>query len=154
MSIVRTMSFVSLAFVAGAVASRLLPVAVAQTPPPAPLTAQIIDIDALDGAAIGPILPGTELRSKTLVTTGHATVGVQQGNIGKHYHADTDEIQFILAGTGTMWLGDTQRTIKAGDLIVVPKGVNHAGTVPTSGTFKALVVKIPPQLAGDTHFVP
>jgi mannose-6-phosphate isomerase-like protein (cupin superfamily) len=149
----KTLTLVTLAFIAGAAVSRLVPVAVAQTPPAAPLTAQIIDIDALDGAAIGPIQPNTELRSKLLVTTEHATVAVQQGNVGKHFHSGSDEIQYILSGTGTAWLGDTQRQIKAGDLVIIPKGTNHAGTVATSGTFKAIAIKIPPQAAGDTHFV-
>lgn len=149
----RTLAIVSLAFIAGGFASRMLPVALAQAPAAAPLVAQIIDVNALEGEAIGPIVPNTELRSKTLVVTDMATVAVQQGNVGKHYHAGNEEIQYILSGTGTMWLGDSQRTIKAGDLIIIPKGTNHAGTVPTSGTFKAIAIKIPPQAAGDTHFV-
>jgi mannose-6-phosphate isomerase-like protein (cupin superfamily) len=154
MSLARTLSVATVAFIAGAFVSRLLPIAFAQSPPAAPLTAQIIDIAALDGDAIGPLIPGTELRSKTLVVTDGATIAVQQGNVGKHYHAGNDEVQYIVSGTGTFWLGDTQRSIKAGDLIVVPKGVNHAGTVATSGTFKALAIKLPPQANGDTHFVP
>ena len=133
---------------------RLLPVAQAQAPAAAPLTAQIIDVNTLDGAAIGPIVPSTELRTKLLVVTDQATVAVQQGNVGKHYHAGNDEIQYIIAGSGTMWVGDTQRDIRPGDLIVIPKGTNHAGTVALSGAFKALAIKIPPQAAGDTHFVP
>ena len=153
MHFARTLTIATVAFIAGGFASRLLPVAFAQTPATAPLVAQIIDVNALEGEAIGPIVPNTELRSKTLVTTDMATVAVQQGNVGKHYHAGNEEIQYIISGSGTMWLGDTQRTIKAGDLIIVPKGTNHAGTVPTSGTFKALAIKIPPQAAGDTHFV-
>src|SRR2546421_180143 len=60
----KMLSIVTLAFIAGATASRVVPFAAAQTPPAAPLTAQIIDVDALDGAAIGPIQPNTELRSK------------------------------------------------------------------------------------------
>jgi quercetin dioxygenase-like cupin family protein len=153
MRFIKTLSIASIAFVAGAVANRMVPLAFAQAPAPAPLTAQIIDIGALDGEAIGPIQPNSELRVKPLVATPGATVLVQQGNIGKHYHAGTDEIQYILAGTGTAWLGNTQRQIKAGDLIVIPRGTNHAGTIATSGTFKAIVIKIPPQAAGDTVFV-
>jgi mannose-6-phosphate isomerase-like protein (cupin superfamily) len=150
----KVLSIAALAFVAGAFASRMLPTATAQSSPtPPPLTAQIIDVGALDGEAIGPIIPKTELRSKLLVVTDKATVAVQQGNVGKHYHEGNEEIQFILSGTGTMWLGDTRREIKPGDLIVIPKGTKHAGTIATSGTFKALAIKIPPQAAGDQHFV-
>ena len=153
MQSIRTVSLVSIAFVAGIVVSKQLPVAVAQVPPAAPLQAQIIDVDALDGDALGPVVPNTELRTRIVVATDQATIAVQQGNVGKHYHAGNDEIQYILSGTGTMWVGDTQRAIKPGDLIVIPKGTAHAGTVPSSGTFKAIAIKIPPQAAGDTHFV-
>ena len=141
------------AFIAGGFAARSLPVAQAQAPAPAPLVADIIDTNLLDGAAIGPIVPNTDLRSKTLVVTERATVAVQQGNVGKHFHAQTDEIQYIVAGTGTMWLGDSQRNVKPGDLVIIPRNTHHAGTVPTSGTFKAIAIKIPPQPAGDTTFV-
>ncbi len=144
----------TIAFAAGVFAAPLLKSAYAQAAPAAPLQAQIIDVDALDGAAIGPIQPGTELRSKLLVVTDNATVAVQQGNTPKHFHAGNDEIQYIIAGTGTFWLGDQQRQIKPGDLIVVPKGTPHAGTVPTSGAFKAIAIKIPPQASGDVHLVP
>ena len=153
MRLIPTLVIASVAFVAGGVATRHLPDAFAQAPAPAPLVAQIIDVTALEGEAIGPIVPNTELRSKLLVVTDKATIAVQQGNVGKHYHAGNEEIQYILSGTGTMWLGDTQRNIKAGDLIVIPKGTHHAGTVATSGTFKAIAIKIPPQAAGDTVFV-
>ncbi len=120
----------------------------------APLQPQIIDVDALDGAALGPIQPGTALRAKLVVVTDNATVAVQQGDTPKHFHAGNDEIQYIVAGTGTMWLGDERRPIKPGDLIIIPKGTPHAGTVATSGTFKAIAIKIPPQAPGDVHLVP
>jgi mannose-6-phosphate isomerase-like protein (cupin superfamily) len=150
----RTVLLIAIAFFAGGFASRMLPNAEAQSSASAALQAQIIDIGALDEADLGPIIPNTDLRSKLLVVTDKATIAVQQGNVGKHYHEGNDEIQYILSGTGTMWVGDTQRAIKPGDLIVIPKGTNHAGTVATSGRFKAIAIKIPPQAAGDTHFVP
>jgi len=153
MSPARTLSIATAAFIAGAVVSQALPIAFAEATAAAPLTARIIDVNALEGEAIGPIVPGTELRSKTLVATDGATIAVQQGNVGKHYHVGNDEIQYIIAGSGTMWVGDAQRAVKPGDLVVVPKGAHHAGTVATSGQFKALAIKLPPQADGDTHFV-
>ncbi len=149
----RTVALVTVAFVAGLATSRVLPLAQAQAPAPAPLQAQIIDVNALGETELGAILPNTDLRSKTLVVTDKATIAVQQGNVGKHFHAGSDEIQYILEGTGTAWLGDTQRTIKPGDLIIIPRGTAHAGTVATSGRFKAIAIKIPPQVAGDTQFL-
>ena len=90
---------------------------------------------------------------KTLVVTDQATLAVQTGNVGKHFHSKSDEIQYIIEGTGTAWLGDKQVAIKPGTLLIIPKGTNHAGTVAVTGRFKAIAIKIPPQANGDTTFV-
>ena len=148
---------VALAFVAGIVMAptiaRLLPSAFAQvsTPPPA-LEPMIIDIGALKDADLN-ATPFPDLRAKGLVTTANATLSVQMGNVGKHFHSGSDEIQYIVEGSGTAWLGAQQREIRPGMLIIIPKGTHHAGTVVTSGRFKALAIKIPPQAATDTTFV-
>jgi mannose-6-phosphate isomerase-like protein (cupin superfamily) len=60
----------------------------------------------------------------------------------------------VISGTGTFWLGDEQRTIHPGDLIIIPKGTVHAGSEPTSEEFKVLSIKLPPQASGDMHMVP
>ena len=148
---------VALAFVAGVVMApsfeRLLPSAFAQAKAQRPaLEPAIIDIGALTDAELGPT-PYPDLRAKSLVTTDNATLAVQMGNVGKHFHAASDEIQYIVEGSGTAWLGDQQREIRPGMLIIIPKGTHHAGTVVTSGRFKALAIKIPPQAATDTTFV-
>ena len=145
-----------LAFVAGIaispIAQRLLPSARAQATAPAPLVPMIIDIAALKDADLPPT-PYPDLRSKGLVATANATLAVQTGNVAKHFHTSADEIQYIVEGTGTAWLGDQKREIRPGMLLIIPKGTHHAGSEATSGRFKALAIKIPPQAAGDTSFV-
>jgi mannose-6-phosphate isomerase-like protein (cupin superfamily) len=152
MRLIPTVS-IALAFGAGALltplAQRLLPSAQAQAPA---LTPMIIDIAAIKEMEL-PTTPNPDLRSKGLVTTDHATIAVQMGNVAKHFHSGADEIQYIVEGTGTAWLGDTKREIRPGMLIIIPKGVNHAGTESISGRFKALAIKIPPQDPKDTTFV-
>jgi len=120
-----------------------------------PLTAQIIDLAALTDADLGAQIPnmGT-LRSKGLVVTSNGTVAVQTGNVPKHTHMGSDEIQYVISGSGTFWLGNEQRSIHAGDLIIVPKGTAHAGSEATSGEFKVLSIKLPPQASGDMQMVP
>jgi mannose-6-phosphate isomerase-like protein (cupin superfamily) len=130
----------------------LLPQAHAQAAPAAPLTPAMVDVtgikyDDLTGA------PNADIRSKPYVVTDGATISVQMGNVGKHFHAKSDEIQYIVEGTGTMWLGDKQVDIRPGMMVVIPKGTNHGGTVATSGRFKAIAIKAPPPVAGDTTFV-
>ena len=65
-------------------------------------------------------------------------------------HPNTNEIQYILEGTGTVWLGDKEVAVKAGDLIIIPKGVAHGGSKPNGRPFKAIAIKTPPQAADDT----
>lgn len=117
-----------------------------------PLVASVIDIDGIKEADL-PTTPNPDLRVKTLVVTDNATLGVQMGNVGKHFHSKSDEIQYIVEGTGTAWLGDKKIDLKPGMLIVIPKGTAHAGTVEATGRFKAIAIKIPPQASGDTTFV-
>jgi len=141
------------AFATGAAVSplalRLLPVAHAQ---PAALAPMIIDIAAIKEADL-PTTSSPDLRARGLVATEHATLAVQMGNVAKHFHSGADEIQYIVEGTGTAWLGDSKREIRPGMLIIIPKGTHHAGSESTSGRFKALAIKIPPQAPTDTTFV-
>ena len=87
------------------------------------------------------------------MTTANATNAVQMGNGAKHFHFNTDEIQYIVEGTGTAWLGDQKREMRPGMLLIIPRGTHHAGAEATSGRFKAIAIKMPPQAATDTTFV-
>ena len=142
----------ALAFAAGFMASRAAPPAQAQSSPP-PLTPQIINVMAMTDDQIGPLLPNTDLRTRPLVVTEHGTVAIQSGNVVKHFHADAHEIQIILEGAGSFWLGDKEQQIKAGDMIVIPKGTVHAGSKASTGRYKAIAIKMPPQRPDDTKVV-
>ena len=142
---------VALAFLAGFVCAHVVPVAQAAA---LPLTPQIIDVGALSDDEIGPIRPGTALRSKVLVSADGSTVAVQEGTIPKHFHAAANEIQYIIEGSGKFWLGDKIQDVHAGDLIVIPKGTAHAGATIVSGNLRAIAIKTPPQDPTDTHFLP
>lgn len=82
--------------------------------------------------------------------TDNATIAIQSGNVKKHMHPKTDEIQYIIEGSGAMWVGNERKEFKPGTLIVIPKGTAHAGTIVGSGPVKALAIKIPPQPPDDT----
>jgi len=141
-----------LAFAAGLFAAHLVPHAEAQPTPG--ITPGIVNLTAMTDDEIGPLIANTDLRSRTLVATPNGTVAVQSGNVFKHLHNQTDEIQLILDGTGSFWLGDREVQVKPGDLIVVPRGTPHAGSRAATGRFRALAIKLPPQPAGDTQPVP
>ncbi|MFK0379276.1 cupin domain-containing protein [Pandoraea sp. NPDC090278] len=142
------------AFAAGFLSSHLMPTAVAQSAPPAALTPQIIDVGAMTDEQIGKLVPNVgTLRSRTLVATQNGTVAVQSGNVPRHTHQDADEIQYVISGSGTFWLGDQQREVHPGDLIVIPRDTVHAGSQNTSGEFKVLAIKLPPQAPNDIQWV-
>lgn len=139
---------------AGAFAQASQPAAAAAPPSAPPLSAQIINMGGMAPDEIGPVIAemGT-LRTKTLVTAANGTVGIQVGTVAKHTHTYSDEIQYVMSGTATVWLDNAPREVRAGDLIVIPRGVVH-GTLTTSTDFKSMAIKLPPQRAGDTHKVP
>jgi len=115
----------------------------------APLAPMMIDLAALKHGDL-PTTSNPEMNAKALVVTDNATVGIQSGNVPKHNHPKTDEIQYIIEGSGAMWLGAERKEFKAGTLIIIPKGTAHGGTLVTSGPVKAIAIKIPPQPPGDT----
>jgi mannose-6-phosphate isomerase-like protein (cupin superfamily) len=144
---------IAAAFVAGTfvspLASRMMASARAEGAPLAPAMIDLVSIKHAD-------LPATsnpEMNAKVLVVTDNATIGIQSGNVAKHIHSKTDEIQYIIEGSGEMWLGGERKAFKPGTLIVIPKGTAHGGTLVTSGPVKAIAIKIPPQPKDDVTFV-
>jgi mannose-6-phosphate isomerase-like protein (cupin superfamily) len=152
MRTIRTLLVVILAFVAGFALARLPETARAAA---MPLQPAAIDLTGMSADAMPtPSATFPNLRSKTLVATDGMTAAYQVGTAPRHYHADANEIQIVLEGTGTEWLGDQQVPFKPGTLIIIPKGTNHAGIVVGSGPIKILSMKTPPQDPSDIHLVP
>ena len=144
---------IALAFGAGLVASPFAEHAFTDAhAQAAPLAPAMIDLIATQHADL-PTTPNPEMNARGLVTTENATIGIQSGNVAKHIHPKTDEIQYIVEGSGAMWLGGERKEFKAGTLIVIPKGTAHGGTLVTSGPVKAIAIKIPPQPKDDVVFV-
>lgn len=141
------------AFSAGAVLSPFKALGISQAhAESAPLSAAVIDLSHITYDELSKT-PYPDLRVRGLVTTDNATVGIQIGNVAKHTHPKTDEIQYIIEGSGSMWVGNERKDFKPGTLIVIPKGTAHAGSIVTSGPVKAIAIKIPPQPKDDTVMV-
>jgi len=120
-----------------------------------PLQPAAIDLFALTPATLPtPSSTFPNLQSKTFVVADGMTAAFQTGTAPRHYHANANEIQIFIAGTGTAWLGDQQVPIKPGTMIVIPAGTNHAGFTVTSGPLKFVSIKTPPQDPTDVHMVP
>ena len=43
----------------------------------------------------------------------------------RHYHADSEEIYYVLAGTGEMEVGGDRRTVGPGDAVLIPPSAWH-----------------------------
>jgi len=147
--------------VAVAVISFAIGAAVTHLPQPAkaaaaPLVAATYDLAALTTDTMpAPTTTFPNLRSKTMVVDDGMTLAVQMGTAFKHQHYGADEIQIVLEGTGTEWLGDKQIDLKPGTMVVIPHNTTHAGLVDTSaGRLKFVSMKSPPQDPADIHPVP
>ena len=139
---------IAAAFAAGcAVTHFLRPAYAAET-----IAAQVIHTGELEGDALSaPNASG--LRNKPLVALDGITIAIQDGNTPKHLHSNANEFQYILDGSGTIWLGDKEVPVKPGDLVIIPKGTPHGGTKVTGRTIKAIAIKSPPQAPDDTKLL-
>jgi mannose-6-phosphate isomerase-like protein (cupin superfamily) len=135
---------IAAAFAAGCGVTHLLRPAIAAEN----ITAQVIHTGELEGDALSPA-NANGMRNKMFVSVDGATISIQDGNAPKHLHPNANEIQYILEGTGTLWLGDKEVRVKPGDLVIVPHGTAHGGTKPDGRPFKALAIKTPPQTPDD-----
>jgi mannose-6-phosphate isomerase-like protein (cupin superfamily) len=136
---------IAVAFAAGCGVTHLLRPALAAEE----IMAQVIHTGEQSDEVLGAANAGGT-RSKTFVKADGTTISVQNGMVPKHMHPNTNEIQYILEGTGTIWLGDKQVQVKAGDLVVIPKGTAHGGT---SAPLKAIAIKTPPQAPDDVKML-
>jgi mannose-6-phosphate isomerase-like protein (cupin superfamily) len=52
-------------------------------------------------------------------------------SVGRHHHVETEEIYYILEGTGRIMVGDEMREVVAGDAVFIPRG--HVHTLENTG---------------------
>ena len=151
MNHLKLVAVAAIAFAIGAAVTHLPQAANAAA---APLTPATWDLTSITPDSLPP--PSTtfpNLRSKTLVVDDGMTLAVQMGTAFKHQHMTADEIQIVIAGSGTEWLGTDQIALKPGTLVVIPRGTTHAGLVDNGG-LKFVSIKTPPQDPSDVHPVP
>ena len=64
-----------------------------------------------------------------------------------HYHERTDEIYYVLSGSGRMTLDETEIELRQGIVVYVPRGVKHRAW----GKLEVLVTCIPRGVLSDVH---
>jgi len=74
-----------------------------------------------------PLKEGELIRITSLAQGRDATVNLVRttGALKKHYHADHEEIVYIIHGGGTMTMGDKQKRVRPGDVIYIPRKTIH-----------------------------
>lgn len=68
-----------------------------------------------------------------------------------HRHPLTEEVYYVIAGQGTVWIDGVSSPLAVGDVVCIPRGAVHA-TVPSPGTSMELVCFFPhPKLEDNTE---
>ena len=66
---------------------------------------------------------------QVLATSEHTQVVIMSievaGEIGKEVHPDNDQILYLLSGQGRAILNGVESSFEAGDLVLVPAGLEH-----------------------------
>ena len=63
--------------------------------------------------------------------------------VAPHMHRHHTEHVVVLEGEGEMLLGDSVRTVKAGDTVVIPRNTPHAVKVLGTGPLRVISVQAP-----------
>ncbi len=96
---------------------------------------EAVPFTTVDGSTIRELLAHRNscIRQQSLA---EARLGVGCATV-PHHHRVTEEIYYILAGTGDMTLADETRGVGPGDAIAIPPGVRHTirNTGPTELIF-------------------
>ncbi|HUE72864.1 MAG TPA: cupin domain-containing protein [Pirellulaceae bacterium] len=74
---------------------------------------------------------------------------VEIDNAKLHYHAQTDEVYYIIDGEGTMILDNNEIEVHKGVVVYVPRGVKHKAV----GKLTVLTVCVPRGVLHDVHEV-
>jgi mannose-6-phosphate isomerase-like protein (cupin superfamily) len=70
----------------------------------------------------------------------------------RHYHAKTEEIYFVVKGSGRMEVDDAARTVRPGDAILIRPGAWHTLENNGSSELRILCCCSPPYSHDDTFF--
>lgn len=90
-----------------------------------------VDVIDVDAAWKADALTEADAFKRTYLGHGNqSSVFVFQGHAGpfkRHVHTTHDEIGYVLAGSGSVTVGDTTRPVKPGDVWIIPAGTVHSG---------------------------
>lgn len=74
------------------------------------------------------------------------------GSTVRHHHKASEEIYYLVEGSGTMEIDGEVRQVGVGDAVLIPPGAWHRITASEDGPLRLLCACAPPWSAEDTHF--
>lgn len=103
-----------------------------------------------DGSTIRELLglPTAPVRNQSLA---EATLEPEQAT-ERHYHAESEEIYFLLEGSGELEIDGERSRVAAGDAILIPPGARHRLRADESGPLRLLCCCAPAYRHEDTFF--
>ncbi len=104
----------------------------------------------LDGSTIR-VLLDAELGGAVGQSLAEATLG-PGARTRRHYHARTEEIYVVLAGSGRMEVDGDERDVELGDAILIPPGAWHEIRAAEESELRFLCCCVPPYADKDTFF--
>jgi mannose-6-phosphate isomerase-like protein (cupin superfamily) len=119
----------------------------------------VIDVRSLSAAKAFVTKDGSTIRELCGIPTGGtrrhslAEATLEPGQLTqRHYHAESEEVYFILEGEGELELdGDTGR-VRAGDAVPIAPGTWHTLLNSGTGPLRLLCSCAPPYRHEDTFF--
>jgi mannose-6-phosphate isomerase-like protein (cupin superfamily) len=118
-----------------------------------------VEIRALEQAVPFRTKDGSTIRSLHDLTTGAvrnqslAEATLQPGQATeRHYHRDTEEIYYVVAGTGEMEIDGDVETVAPNDAVLIPPGAWHRIRATGGEALRILCCCAPPYRHEDTYF--
>jgi mannose-6-phosphate isomerase-like protein (cupin superfamily) len=103
-----------------------------------------------DGSTIRELLglPTSSARNQSLAEATLPPGGATE----RHYHLESEEIYYLVEGTGEMELDDERCPVAPGDAVLIPPGAWHQIRAAAGGPLRFLCCCAPPYRHEDTFF--
>ncbi len=126
----------------------------AQMAPLAPADSSVFPGNAFELLQRNPLPMDQEFSSIPVAQNETCSVSLVQlrGHLKAHYHAQHDEMVYILSGQGVMTVGETKRPVQAGDIISIKRNVIHTVEARSTQPLTALSIMSPPFDGQDRIF--
>lgn len=119
----------------------------------------MIDVRSLDSAEAFVTADGSAIRELCGIPTGGTTLqSLAEATLApgrataRHYHAESEEVYFVLEGEADLEIDGDVRRVRAGDAIPIPPGSRHEVTNVGTLPLRFLCTCAPPYRHEDTFF--